>query len=192
MNVYPIILLSLNQALVCSASLSAYPVGSDDLSDRTRHRRAYRRPWWSCAALHSQSALNFLAGHQINLKKKSLLWQKRKRVKVGERRKRWHSCYWRFATHSSIQELQPSTVMWQSLQRLRPTSAFCTGNHTYLQRCRSSWLSKFVIVLYGQLTLSVDPELLKPGPHIWHYCHQWCQFHVRISRIIQFPYDGSV
>jgi len=34
MSVYPIILLSLNQALVCSASLSAHPVGSDDLSDQ--------------------------------------------------------------------------------------------------------------------------------------------------------------
>lgn len=115
MNVYPIILLNLNQALVCSASLSAHPVGSDDLSDRIRHRRAYRRPWWSCAALHSQSALNFLAGHQIHLKRKASY---DKRGKVWERRKRWHSWYWRFATHSSIQELQPSTVMWHTLRRL--------------------------------------------------------------------------
>lgn len=163
---YAIILLSLNQALVFSASLSAHPVGSDDLSDRTRHRRAYRRPWWSCAALHSQSALNFLAGHQIHLKRKASYDKRGKEEKSGKKEKvDIH------ATGGS--RLIPESRSFSQVQSCdSPCGDFGRLGHVVQGTTRTFSIVEApavevcVIILYGQFTLAVEPELLKPGPHI--------------------------
>jgi hypothetical protein len=98
---------------------------------------------------------------------------KEEKGKNRGKKKRLHSCCWRFATHSSIQEFQPSTVMLQSLRRL--------GHFVLISKLL---LSKSVIIFYGKLTLAVESELLKAGPPTsGHDCHQLCQFRFRISHI---------
>jgi hypothetical protein len=165
MNVYPIILLSLNQALLCSASLSAHPVGSVDLSDRTRHRRAYRRPWWSCATLHSQSAINFLAGHQIHLKRKAS-YDKRGKGKNREKKKKMTIML--LGVRYSFQHPGASAKYSHVTITVETTTDFdiLYWEPHVLSALSTLLLSKSVIVLYGKLTLAVEPELLKPGPQI--------------------------
>lgn len=161
------ILLSQNQALVCSASLSAYPVGSDDLSDRTRHRRAYRRPWWSCtAALHSHSALNFLAGHQIHLKRKAAYDKRGKGEKSGKEEKNdIHATGGSrlILASRSFSQVQSCDSPCGDFGRLGHVVQGITRTFSIVE---APAVELCVTVLYGQLTLAVEPELLKPGSHI--------------------------